>query len=402
MSRPRVVVDLSQFVSWPATSGIQRVLRHVLHGLKSGPLDAYVGALKEGRYDIVRAGTAADVIDDVFACALGLDARRALARLRFDEARMFTCEPSELDLVFDAYFLPEPTYMADVLAVGQAVRDRANIPVLLLAHDILPVSDPWLFQGRHQTVTDSYFRFLASIENVACTSAHVSRDIETRLRRRAISNSTVVPLGADGLGPARQSHVPSQPAFVSVGTIEPRKNLPIVIGAMRRLWAAGGQHRLTVLGAAGWEDDLFIAELRRLTATDDRVVWFEDAADDLVRREIERATALVFASEHEGYGLPPLEALSLGVPVVTSSRVPALEGVSPDGQIRLPEVTIDALAVALAEVGLPSVNLELRQQIELLDLPTWREFYVGINTWLDDTVRQANRGSGLPVAARSR
>lgn len=402
MIHPRVLVDLSQFASWPATSGIQRVLRHVLEGLKVGPVDAYVGTLREGKYDIVRVDAASDAVGDTFACALSLDARRTLVRLRFDEARMFTCEPNELDLVFDAYLLPEPTYLADVLAVGQAVRDRANIPVLLLAYDILPVSAPWLFQGRHQSVTDSYFRFLASIENIACISSQVRRDIETRLRRQAASNSTVVPLGADGLGQFQQSRAPSQPKFVCVGTIEPRKNLPIVVDAMHRLWAAGGQHRLTMLGAAGWEDDRFIAELRRLTSTDDRVVWFEDADDELVRREIERATALIFVSEHEGFGLPPLEALSLGVPVVTSSRVPALEGLPAGGQIRLPEVTVDALAVALADVSLPHVNQELRQQAEFLDLPTWRSFNAAMNSWIDKTVRPENRGGGLSVAARSR
>lgn len=402
MRGPRVILDLSQFVSWPATSGIQRVLRHVLEGLKLGPVDAYVGTLQNGNYDVVRVGAAADAIGEVFACAESLEGRRALARLRFDEAKLFTCEQGELDLLFDAYWLPEPTYSPDVLAVGQALRDRANIPVLLLAYDVLPVSAPWLFRGRHQMVTDPYFRFLASVENVACISAQVGRDIETRLRRRAITNATVLPLGADGLGPAYQSQPPSQPTFVSIGTIEPRKNVPMILDAMRRLWDAGGQHRLTLLGAAGWEDDDFIAELRGLAATDDRVMWFEDADDDLVRRTMERATALVFASEHEGFGLPPLEALSLGVPVITSARVPSLEGLAPEGQVRLPDMTVDALAVALADVGHPRVNQALRRQAEFLDLPTWREFYVAMNSWIDDTLRRAEPRPRSTVAAGSR
>ncbi|MDI6910879.1 glycosyltransferase [Nocardioides sp.] len=308
---------------------------------------------------------------------------------RFREAKLFDCRPGEIDLLFDAYFLPEPTYVPQILAVAEALRDRAIIPVLLLAYDIIPISEPWLLHGRHQMRTDGYFRLLASAENVAYISAQVGRDIETRLRRGAVTNGVILPLGADGLGRTRQRQAPLQPMFVTIGTVEPRKNIPMLLEAMRTLWAGGGQHRLTLIGAPGREGDAFLDEFRKIAATDSRVTWFEAGDDDLVKRTVEGATALVFASEHEGFGLPPLEALSLGVPVIAAAQLPALEGLSAGGQVRLPEMTPQALAEALTDIAVPRVNRALRRQIDSLDLPVWRDFYEAMSSWVANTIHQA-------------
>lgn len=398
MIRPRVLVDLSQFMAFPATSGVQRVLLHVLEGLRRGPFDAYVGALCGECVDIVRLDAAASTIGELFAATQPLDRRRDLVNSRFQDAKLFSCFPTDIDLLFDAYLLPEPTYAPETLALAEALRNRATIAVLLLAYDIIPISEPWLLHGRHQMRTDRYFRLLASAENVACISAQVGRDLVSRLRRSATTNPTVLPLGADGLGHTLQRQAPSAPMFVTIGTVEPRKNIPILLEAMRTLWAGGGEHQLTLIGAAGWEDDPFLGEFRGVAASDSRLTWLEGGDDELVKRTIEGATALVFPSEHEGFGLPPLEALALGVPVITAANLPALDGLSPGGQIRISDMTSPVLAEALTEIAEPRINWVLRQQIESLNLPTWRDFYGAMNSWVDDTIHQTETRRRFPVA----
>lgn len=107
-----------------------------------------------------------------------------------------------------------------------------------------------------------------------------------------------------------------------VGTLEPRKNLPVLLAALRLLGPQAPP--LVLAGPAGWgpapaETGLPAGAVRRLG-------WVEDA---VLRRVVAGAACLVFPSRHEGFGLPPLEALACGTPVV-SSDLPALREVTGD------------------------------------------------------------------------
>jgi glycosyltransferase involved in cell wall biosynthesis len=107
-----------------------------------------------------------------------------------------------------------------------------------------------------------------------------------------------------------------RPYILYVGTIEPRKNLDVLVRAFAVLRQRGYPHRLVLVGARGWlYADLFqlIAALGLEEAVvevgfvDDLVPWYNCA--DL----------FVYPSQYEGFGLPPLEAMACGVPVVVSS-----------------------------------------------------------------------------------
>lgn len=75
------------------------------------------------------------------------------------------------------------------------------------------------------------------------------------------------------------------------------------------------------------------------------------ADDNTLREVLAGARALVFGSEQEGFGLPPLEALSAGIPVIVSERIPSIAMLPPDGQIRLMQEQIEAAAGAEQVVG---------------------------------------------------
>lgn len=116
--------------------------------------------------------------------------------------------------------------------------------------------------------------------------------------------------------------------LLHVGTIEPRKNLVCLLGAFERLAARPGfDHDLVLVGSTGWSNDEFFAALGRSPVRDRvRLAGRVDLAH--LPAVYSLASAFVFPSVFEGFGLPPLEAMGCGVPVVasTSSSVPEVVG----------------------------------------------------------------------------
>ena len=136
---------------------------------------------------------------------------------------------------------------------------------------------------------------------------------------------------------------------LSVGTIEPRKNLPRLVAAFERvLRETESRPQLVLVGRRGWLLDEWLAALRdspvykhlRLTGY---------VTDDELRALYSSCRAFVYPSLYEGFGLPPLEAMGCGAPVI-ASRAAAIAEVTGDAA-RLVEATdTDALARAMIDV----------------------------------------------------
>ena len=141
------------------------------------------------------------------------------------------------------------------------------------------------------------------------------------------------------------------PFILFVGTVEPRKNLATLFQAYRRYRDLAGRHAATLVlaGASGWRNEAELAEIERLRAAG-RLVWFQDAGDDQVLLLYNAATTLVLPSRSEGFGLPALEAMACGTPVLAADTGSLPEVVGDAGRL-LPPDDVDAWAEALREVG---------------------------------------------------
>ena len=107
--------------------------------------------------------------------------------------------------------------------------------------------------------------------------------------------------------------------FLSVGTIEPRKNLLRLLAAFRRGRAEGHfDWPLVVVGASGWKNDKEHEALHAL-CRDGRAIYLKYVPDDTLHLLYSAASALVYPSIYEGFGLPVAEALASGCPVITSA-----------------------------------------------------------------------------------
>ncbi|WP_209309078.1 glycosyltransferase family 1 protein [Blastococcus sp. CT_GayMR16] len=169
----------------------------------------------------------------------------------------------------------------------------------------------------------------------------------------AADRVVVTPLGVDPVwftaGPPdearrRRLGLPGD-YLVFSGSLEPRKNLPLLLAAQRRLCGQDPDWPpLVLMGPPGWGPALDVAGLPpgavRLTGY---------LADDDLRSVVAGARALVYPSLYEGFGLPPLEAFACGVPVVASDLPVTREVVGDDPELSrlVPPGDTDALADAL-------------------------------------------------------
>ncbi|MHC4943761.1 MAG: glycosyltransferase family 4 protein [Planctomycetota bacterium] len=136
----------------------------------------------------------------------------------------------------------------------------------------------------------------------------------------------VVPLGGDHLlrpdespGTGDEPAPFEKPFLLSVGTFEPRKNRLRLLRAFESVANDFPDLELMVLGRPGWLDEPFAKALEQSTFRQ-RITILHDADDRLLRRCYEKALALVYPCLDEGFGLPLVEAMSLGCPVITSNR----------------------------------------------------------------------------------
>jgi glycosyltransferase involved in cell wall biosynthesis len=189
---------------------------------------------------------------------------------------------------------------------------------------------------------------------VVCSSEATKRDCleagfaEDRLR--------VVPLGSDEL-PASLDAIASakselrleRPYVAWVGTIEPRKNLPALLEAFALVAARDADVELLLVGPEGWgpQLDALLAPLDDEARARVRGLGF--LTDEQRRAVVAGAAAFCYPSTKEGFGLPVLEAMIQGTPVVTSSGT-STEEVAADASVLVDPTSPQAIADALHEV----------------------------------------------------
>jgi glycosyltransferase involved in cell wall biosynthesis len=386
----RILIDLSQFSSYPAHTGVQRVLCELLSHWPAEALSADIGVQCAGEYRVLPLEQTAAFLQRLFK-EIPADGGRQDLKAAVDSFVSSQTERrlsfEDLQVSYEGYFLPEPTFRSEILSVLSQWQDNRNANVFVLLYDILPQTHPEVYGAPHQLFTSRYFRLVARSQNVACISVATRHQLEHRLRRCPAPNSIALDLGADSLAPHPLRQEAMRPTFVMVGTVEPRKRHEVVLQAFDRLWDAGRDYRLIVFGGAGWCEPEFLSSLRSRSGRDHRFTWHESASDKDIAQEMRKASAAIYISELEGYGLPAVEALAAGCPLIAAANLPALAGLDPKGQIRLPVVNADTVAAAVEKVADGSTRRRLSIEASDLQLPTWERFARDLTDWIDATLR---------------
>jgi glycosyltransferase involved in cell wall biosynthesis len=159
----------------------------------------------------------------------------------------------------------------------------------------------------------------------------------------------------DGFVPDGEPHDPGYPYLLYVGNHKPHKNLARLIRALAQL-RDGSSLRLLLAGPA--EPDLL--RRARTIGVADRLVFLGHVPDERLPALYRGAVAFVFPSLHEGFGLPPLEAMACGTPVV-SSLATSLPEVVGDAAVAVDPYDVDSIAAGIDRiVGDEQLRRELR------------------------------------------
>jgi glycosyltransferase involved in cell wall biosynthesis len=215
---------------------------------------------------------------------------------------------------------------------------------VITVHDLANLRFPWTLTGASRGYYGGIRRAVREADAVIAVSEATARDLAELADARPEKVSVVYEAADPGLNPmpaaeamaiVRERYGVEGPYILFVGTLEPRKNLPALLQAfslLRREFPA----RLVVAGGTGWLSDEIFATARRLALADG--VAFLGAIPPADLRPLYcAAQVLVLPSFYEGFGLPPLEAMACGTPVVVSNAGSLPEIVGDAGVIVSPE-----------------------------------------------------------------
>lgn len=373
-------LDITELFDRPLRTGIQRVERELIRHWPAA--DPAVGALVLCAYDPE------------------IDALRVLP----GEARAILTAPPQIDRLTiaeeraalhallhrkppvpvppDAGPLLNAELFFDPLRAGfyERLAARGRTDICWLVYDFLPYLEPdWFEQGTGR-VAMPYLHALRHIPRVAFISEHTRQDYLRRVMRSRERDGPVVALGGDGLGLEAQHFSPGRDSYVTLGSVEPRKRVAAVLEGFQTLWREGSEARLTVIGRVLPQATREIALLEALQAQP-LFRHLPDASDTAVRDALRRARALLFASEGEGFGLPPFESLFCGIPVVVGPGIPSIEMLPPEGQIRLDRISPEAIAGAVRRLQDDGQAAQLWSDAGTLRLPLWSDFARDLAQW---------------------
>lgn len=161
-----------------------------------------------------------------------------------------------------------------------------------------------------------------------------------------------------------------------VGSHEPRKNHLAVLQAAERLWATGESFRLCFIGGNSWGNDHFSETVKRLQREGKGVVVLSRVDDGVLSAGYHLADFSVFPSINEGFGLPVVESLTAGTPVITSSFGSMKEIAERFGGVVVTNPRDDAaVEAAMAELLRDRNRLgELVDEAKSVHPKTWDEY----------------------------
>ncbi len=364
----KLFLDLSAITRHDAGTGIQRLVRSVSVSLSENPPPGWTVlpcAAGNGKYGLIQSrspidGGARESLDpcggDVF---LGLD--------------------------FSLDSIPRNK--------RQLLHWKKNgVRLWFVMYDLLPQQRPDWFSDK---LVIRYLRWLQVISEVAdgffCISPSVTKEMQCYLSRHLrlpselMPELVTLPMGWDICRALHSSGISenfeillrsmkNNPMALMVGTLEPRKGHADVLEAFQKLWDAGYPGQLVIVGRPGWKTEPLQHALRNHVLFEKKLFWFNAATDDEVQTLYSACDGVIVASHGEGFGLPVVEALGHGKPVL-ARNIDVFHTIDSDGISYFPET---AGATELAEA--------IRQWLSCQRQGQKGTFRMNLSSW-DDTAK---------------
>lgn len=367
-TRRQLLVDVSVIVSSDARTGIQRVVRALLGQLMAFADDSLI-------------------VQPIFAtrshgfCCARIEPDGRIRKLTEQGGVLHPVivrtDDIFLGLDLAAHLIPH--------LEGDLQRWRKQgVMINFLVYDLLPLLRPEWFPSNTPVNIDRWLHVLArQADQCVCISKSVAADLALALEVRSsgrLPKITSIPLGWDlsatypSLGLPKtiemiRAWLGQHRTVLAVGTIEPRKGYDQLLGAMSLLWERSPNENtgLLVIGQRGWKTERLQARLLNHPENGKRLLWLNETSDELLAEIYCSASGLVAASHGEGFGLPLIEALAHGLPVLARDlpvfREIGGERVDYFGD-NMPEALSERLTTWLSSPKRPPVDITDR-------LPRW-------------------------------
>lgn len=377
----KVHVDLTEFVTSPHRTGIQRVTAEVC--LRWPDPSQLVPVLVTSEESMVALPERVlSLMREYFECSGSGDSLANSIRetaLQSKSNRQIESSEMERLLVPEVFYDPMRVRHYERFDIGRLQS------TYFIVYDLLPLTHPEFFvpDVPHE-ILGRYYRLIRKMPNVAFMSEATSDAYHRRLRRNSSPASTpLVGGGSDGLGPKPDVPVDvAQPHFVVLGTIEPRKSHNLILDAIEPLFGRLPELRLTFLGRMGWVKPDVERRIRTLAENCPSFQWVQGADDEAIRTAVLHSRCALFITPAEGYGLPPVECLWLGTPVIASPDVPSLSEVGDRGVRIIPSIDPLLLREAVLDFTNDDYYRTKAREARRLSLPTWGDFARKVATWV--------------------
>lgn len=208
-------------------------------------------------------------------------------------------------------------------------RLKKGIKKVLIVHDMTPILFPHFHTFRGRFIHKLFFKKSLKNADIIITPSQTTKD-DILKKYRPQAEISVIPLGVtppDVTTETNSTQHISRPYLLYLGTIEPRKNLETLVTAFIELKTAHKiPHKLVLAGQIGWKSKPLLKKIEKYnksceftdSSPDSQIITTNHISESEKNTLLKNADIFIYPSFYEGFGLPPLEAMNAGIPVICS------------------------------------------------------------------------------------
>jgi glycosyltransferase involved in cell wall biosynthesis len=252
-------------------------------------------------------------------------------------------------------------YHSPYFPIPNQLQQTESLKKLITIHDLIPFKYPEFFENKTDNVVHQIINSLQADNFAICVSEATKNDL-LEISILDESQVFVVPLAASNelFYPVLEQEIINQtlkkfaipinqPYFLSISTLEPRKNIDVIIKSFANavLQENIKDLNLVLVGTKGWDFEKIFEAIAISPQIKDRIIFTGYVPDEDLAALYSGALSFVYMSQCEGFGLPPLEAMQCGTPVICSNTtsLPEVMGnagilVSPNKQEEISEAML--------------------------------------------------------------
>ncbi len=308
------------------------------------------------------------------------------------KTRLRLVHDRSLEIPEGAIYLNVAQHGFEYPALFRWLDARPDVAPVFLAHDLLPLDFPEYFRPGYKALFQRRFELMAQRARAIVTTCGCTAD---RLRDefRALARPCpplhvqplASPLEVTGDVALHDAEIAKAPYFVIVGTLEPRKDHVLLLNIWRALVAKGGETpKLVCVGSSGRGAAQIIDGLERSKILAPHVRRVSGLSSEALRRLIANARALLAPNFAEGYGIPLVEALAIGAPVVCSD-IPVFREVTQDCATFLSPLDGAGWLAAIRRLAgnESAASDDARGLARSFRAPNWTQYFAGVEAFLD-------------------